>query len=194
MPPTFVTTGQEIVFWSHQNCCSFGHLWGEEPGSHSWLWEGSEAEGALWVQSFYFSQVSLQFWSCNVDNSVRGNKSIKTYFQPSEKIKTGLEKGVEHFSNVQAFLSEVFYINVFVETNIFLISLVQCFSLKYLSAFLPIQTSAQTSIPRNPLPNFSKPLHFTVGGLEESQRPLVSFIQHWWWAQAISSVSLESCS
>lgn len=44
---------------------------------------------------------------------------------------------MKYFNNMQAFLSEEFRINIFVETNIFLISTGQCFSLKYLSRFSP---------------------------------------------------------
>lgn len=50
----------------------------------------------------------------------------------------GLEKvGMKYFNNMQAFLSEEFHINIFVETNIFPISTGQYFSLKYLSSLSP---------------------------------------------------------
>lgn len=65
----------------------------------------------------------------------------------------GLEKvAVEHFNNMQAFLSEEFYINIFVETNIFLISTGHCFSWKYLSKFLP--NSDYCTDPNSQKPSF----------------------------------------
>lgn len=84
---------------------------------------------------------------------------------------------MKHSNRMHAYLSEEFYISVFVETNIFLISAGQCFSLKYLSRFFIIQTIAQTPTPRKPSLGFSNPpetkLWFSVQ-FSEIERPMKS--------------------